>query len=126
MACSKRVKEHLECFGLVCKAPKLLQDGVNILGLHVRGDGEKLCWRRGSDVPEVPPVITCQNIFSMCGKLVSHFPIYGWLRMVAAAIKCCVTSVMSGWDNKVHNITLRCMITETVEKVMLDDPMQGD
>ena len=68
VASSRRVKEHLECFDLVCKAPEPLQDGVNVLGLHVSGDGEKLCWRRGSDIPEVPPVITCWSTFSMSGE----------------------------------------------------------
>ena len=85
-----------------------------------------LHWRRGSDVWKVPPVITRRRTFSMCGKLVGHFPVCGCLRVVAAAIKHRVTSVMSGWDDEVHDITLRCMITETMERVMQNDPVHGD
>ena len=126
VASSRRVKEHLEHFGLVYKALEPLQDRVNVLGLHISGDGEKLRWRRGSDFLEVPPVITCRSTFSMCGKLVGHFLICSWLRVAEAAIKHCRTSVMSGWDDEVHNITLRYMITETMERVMQDDPVRGD
>ena len=50
LASSRRVKEHLECFDLVCKPPELLQDGANVLGLQVSSDEEKLRWRQGSDV----------------------------------------------------------------------------
>ena len=45
--------------------------------------------------------------------------------MAAAAIKCHMTSVMSGWDDKVNDITLKYMITETMERVMRDNPVQG-
>ena len=46
--------------------------------------------------------------------------------MAAAAIKYCMTSVTSEWDDELHDITLRCMITETMERVMQDDPVRGD
>ena len=61
IASSRRFKDHLECFGLVCKASELLQDGVNVLWRHVSGDREKLCWRLGSDVLEGLPLITRWN-----------------------------------------------------------------
>ena len=107
------------------QGPRAAPGGVNVLGLHVSGDGEKLLWRWGSDVPEVQPIITCWSTFFMCRKLIGHFSICSWLIVVAAAIKHRMTSVMSGWD-EVHNVTLRCMITETMERVMQDNPMQGD
>ena len=108
------------------KAPELLQDGVNVFGLHISGDGETLRWSQDSNILEVPPVITHQSTFSICRKLVGHFPVCDWLRVVATAIKHHMTSVTSGWDDEVHDITLRCMITETMERVMQDDPVQGD
>ena len=126
VASSRRFKEHLERSSLVCKAPEPLVDVVNVLELHVSGDGEKLRWRRGRDVPEVQLVIARVWSLSMSGNLVDHFPVCSWLRVVAAAIKRRVTSVTSGWDDEVRDVTLRCMITETMERVIQDDPVRGD
>ena len=63
VASSRGVKEYLERFSLVYNGPEPLQIGANILGLHVNGDGEKLHRRRGSDIPEVLPVITRPSPF---------------------------------------------------------------
>ena len=122
VASSRRVKEHLECFGLVGKTLELLQNGANVLRLHVSGNGKQLRWSWGSDILEVPPVITRRSTFSMCGKLV----VCSWLRVVAAAMKHCVISVTSRWDDKVHDVTIRCMITETMERIMQDNPVWSD
>ena len=81
------VKENFESFGLTCKEPEHLQDGAKELGLRVSGSEEGLCWRRGGDVPGVLSNITCRSIFSVCGKLVGHYPVCGWLRVAVAAIK---------------------------------------
>ena len=123
---TQAVQKHFEHFGLTCKEPEPLQNGTKVLGLHVSGNGERLCWRRGGDTLEVPPVITCWSTFSVCGKLVSHFPICGWLRVALVAIKQHATSVSSGWDNEVGDATLRNMLTETVTNVPQDDPVRGD
>ena len=52
------VKKLFEHFGLTCKEPEPLQNGVKVLELHISSDRERLCWRRGDDAPEVPLVIT--------------------------------------------------------------------
>ena len=70
--------------------------------------GESLHWRRSS---EVLPIITRQSTFSVCGKLVGHFPVCGWLRVAVAAIKRCATPMSPGWDNEVCDATLRSMLT---------------
>ena len=79
----------------------------------------------GGDVMEVPPVITCRSTFSVCGKLVGHFPICVWLKVVVAAIKRCATSVSLGWNNEVSDAILRSTLTETMPRVT-DDPVWGD
>ena len=99
---------------------------MKVLGLHVSDNGQRFHWRRGGDAAEVPPVITHQSTFSVCGKLVDHFPIFSWLRVAVAAIKQCTTSVLSGWDDEVREANLRSMLTKTMAIVTQDDPVQGD
>ena len=65
--------------------------------------------------------------FSVCGKLVDHFPVCGWLRVVVVvAIKRHATSVSSRWDDEVHDATLWSMLTETVVRVTHDNPARGN
>ena len=127
VASSRRVKEHLERFGLVCKAPQPLQDG----GEYTRST-RQWWWRKTSLNarqwrPESPASDhSSENLLYVRGKLVGHFPVCSWLKVAAAAIKRRVTSVTSGWDDEVHDITLRCMITETMERVVKDNPVRDD
>ena len=99
---------------------------MKVLGLHVSGKEEIFYWGSGWDVPKVPPVSTPRSTFSVCGKLVGHFLICGWLRVAVVAIKLRVTSVSSGWDDEVCDATLRSMLTETMTRVTQDDQVQGD
>ena len=64
--------------------------------------------------------------FSVCGKLVGHFPVCGWLRVAGAAIKRRATSVLSRWDDGVRDATLRSMLMETVARVTHDNPVWGN
>ena len=95
------VKKYFEHFRLTCKEPEPLQDGAIVLGLHVSSNGKRLHWKRGGDILEVPPVITRCSIFSVCGKVVGHFPVCSWLRVMVEVIKQCATSVSSRWDEEV-------------------------
>ena len=55
VASSQRVKEHLESGCLVCKDPR---DGSRTgRGLQLQTEGGRLRWKRGSDIPEVAPVL---------------------------------------------------------------------
>ena len=123
---AQAVKEHFESFRLICKKPEHLRDGAKVLGLLVSGSEEELCWRRGGDVPWVPFNVTHQSVFSVCRKLVGHYPVCGWLRVAVVTIKRCATSVSSGWDDEVHDATLQSMLTETVARVTHDDPVRGN
>ena len=85
--------------------------GQKVLGLR---DGAKSTWPAR------------RSVFSVCGKLVGHFPVCGWLRVAMVAIKRRATSVSSGWDNEVRDAALRSMQTETVAWVTHDDPVRGN
>lgn len=41
------------------------------------------------------------EMFSLCGKIVGHFPIYSWLRVATAFIKQQASAVAKRWDGKV-------------------------
>ena len=47
------------------------------------GRGE-LAFTRGNEVPLVPGNLTRRGLFSICGKLVGHYPVAGWLRVACS------------------------------------------
>ena len=95
-----RVKEHLYSFGL--------------FGLQVRGEDNSLYWRRGNKIPDMHSVVTLRNIFSVCGKLVGHLPVGGWLRVAVVFIKRRASDVTTGWDDKIDDAPLNTMIKEVI------------
>ena len=98
---------------------------AKVLGLRVSGSEEGLRWRRGGDVPGVPSNVTRLSVFSVCGKLVGHYPMCGWLRVPVATIKRRATSILLGWDDEVRDAALQSMLTETVARVTHNDPVRG-
>ena len=123
---AQAVKEHFESFELTCKEPECLRDGAKVLGLRESGSEKGFRWRRGGDVPGVPSNVMRWSVFSVCGKLVGHYPVCGWLRLAVVAIKQRTTSISSGWDDEVCDAALQSMLTETVARVTHDDPVRGN
>ena len=119
-----RVKEHLCIFGLLSKEPERLQDGARVLGLQVWGEDNSLYWRRGNKIPDMPRVVTRRNVFSLCGKLVGHLPVGGWLRVAVAFIKRRALDVTTGWDDKIDDAPLNTMIKEILTRVCKEDLAQ--
>ena len=120
-----RVKEHLYSFGLLSKEPERLQDGVRVLGLQVRVEDNSLYCRRGNKIPDMPRVVTRRNVFSLCGKLVGHLPVGGWLRVAVAFIKRRASDVTAGWDDKIDDAPLNTMIKEVLTRVHKENPARG-
>ena len=75
------VRDHLQ-FGLTCKDPERLRDGLFVIEKHA-----KLQWCRGGELPKLPDVLTRRSIFSLCGKLTGHHPVCGWLRVATASVR---------------------------------------
>ena len=73
------IQVKLAQFGLDCKDPERLEDGVQVLGLDIWGKDGTLRWRQGSVVLGIPEVLTRQTVFSLCEKLVGYLPVCGWL-----------------------------------------------
>ena len=112
-----RVMEHLYSSGLLSKEPEKLQDGARVLGLQVWGEDNSLYRRRGNKIQDMPRVVTRRNIFSLCGKLVGHLPVGGWLRIAVAFIKQRASDITARWDDKIDDAPLNTMIKEVLTRV---------
>lgn len=116
------VIEHLRKYGLITKAPESLDGGAALgLKLHANERGV-LNFSRGNEVPHVPDRLVRRSLFSICGKLVGHYPIAGWLRVACSYVK--RTAEGSGWDDYVGDRTV-AMVREMLDCVRRDDPVRG-
>ena len=117
-----KVKQHLTEYGLESKDPEPL-DGARVLGLRVSQRNGDAVWQRDNVLPEVSADnCTRRELFSICGRLVGHYPRVGWLRVACAFVKREAGSI--GWDERVPD-HVRCMMEEMVERVRSDDPVRG-
>ena len=121
VATTEEVIRHLNMYGLITKAPESL-DGGAALGLRLERIAGELMFRRGNEVPEVSSMLTRRELFSVCGKLVGHYPIAGWLRVACSFMK--RNAMGKCWEDKIGEKTMM-MIREVVEKVKLEDPVRG-
>ncbi|KAK4304578.1 hypothetical protein Pmani_023457 [Petrolisthes manimaculis] len=115
---------HLRQFDLECNPAQRVMEGARVLGLRVGGAGV-LQWQRDNNVKEAPMTLTRRSVFSWCGQLVSHLPVYGWLRPAASFIKRKVTSLTRTWDDETDNTELQAMVDNVVQRVSLYDPARG-
>ena len=119
---SETVVAHLERFGLKSKTPECL-DGGAALGLKLqKQDDGTMVFCRGNEVPEVPPSMSRRELFSVCGKMVGHYPLAGWLRVACSFIKRSATGV--GWEDDVGQ-EARSMLSEVRERLRKEDPVKG-
>ena len=103
-----------------------LKDGARLLGLQVWEKDGTLRWKRGSQILEIPDRLTHRHVFSLCRKIVGHFPICGWLRVAVAFIKLLATAVTKGWDDRIKNASLCQILAETLTRVREADPVGGN
>lgn len=116
------VVEHLKKFGLATKSPEPLEGGA-ALGLKLKRDRSgELIFQRGNEIPEVGEELSRRELFSVCGRLVGHYPIAGWLRVACSYVKRRAEGVR--WDDKVGQETME-MIKDVVERVRREDPVKG-
>ena len=95
------MSEHMAQFGLECKDPEWLEDGTLVLGLVVTIEQGELRWRQGSIVPNALDVVMQRTVFSLCGRLVEHLLVCGWLRVACRILKKRASLVMKRWDDKI-------------------------
>ena len=87
---AEHVEGLLTRFGLATKpVERLCEDGIRALGLRMYCDGTgKLMWKRDGGILELDAtVLTRRKVFSICGRLVGHFPVAAWLHVACNFIK---------------------------------------
>ncbi|XP_068224113.1 uncharacterized protein [Palaemon carinicauda] len=122
IASADEVIRHLNTFGLITKSPESLNGGA-ALGLQLQRVGGELMFERGNTVPEVADMLTRRELFSVCGTLVGHYPIAGWLRIACSYIKRRASGAR--WEDPVGEQSMM-MVKEVIERVKLDDPVRGN
>lgn len=121
---TERVVEHLRQYGLVTKPPETF-DGARVLGLQLNDSGRgRMRWMRGKDVPQLPDdgCLNRRELFSICGCIIGHYPVAGWLRVACSFIK--RYSEGQGWGDGV-GVRVTAWLREVLRRVRRSDPVQG-
>ena len=121
---ASEVRKHLATYGLETKDPESLNGG-KVLGVSLTaGEGEQLKMSRGSPIDEleVGDKLTKRQLFSLCGRLIGHYPVAGWLRPYCSYLKRLGSD--GSWDTLVNDTT-RKLAVELIEQVKKEDPVTG-
>ena len=119
---ASRVSNHLARYGLVTKEPESISD-ARVLGLRVvKGRQGRLEWSRDNAIDSEVKDLSKRKLFSLCGKLVSHYPVASWLRVACSYIKRQTNECK--WDDPIPEVVTK-MIKETVQRLKSDDPVRG-
>ena len=83
-------------------------------------------WRRTELKEDVEPLnlnsMTKRQIFSLCGKLVGHYPVTGWLWVASSFVKRgCQGNV---WDSFADCLAIE-RLKEVLTRLKVDDPVKG-
>uniref|UniRef100_A0A5S6QA39 RNase H domain-containing protein n=1 Tax=Trichuris muris TaxID=70415 RepID=A0A5S6QA39_TRIMR len=122
---ARRVELHVARYGLTCKPHERVADGARVLGLTVWGEQGRLMWKRDNQVATVPERLTRRSVFSYCGRLVSHFPVCGCLRVASGFVKKRINDASASWGEVVDDRELRALLLEIADVVKKRDPAQG-
>lgn len=112
---------HLERFGLRSKPAEPLIGG-RVLGLRILEKNGDVIWTRDNKIETLGPSTTKRQAFSLCGQLVGHFPVVGWLRPASSFVKRSLSEL--GWD-EVIGTRARSMLEEVTLRVAACDPVRG-
>ena len=123
---AERVMSHLSAYGLETKQPERAAGGMRVLGMHVWQDGDVLKWTRDNDVTSKETnKMTRREVYSLCGKLIGHYPVCGWLRAAIGYLKRRASLSTSRWDDTVTDNEVVTYLMEVMARLKTDDPVRG-
>ena len=82
----EKVIEHLKQYGLETKVPVELSE-ARVLGLQIVEESGVQIWKSGNDLPVVKDGMSRRELFSVTGKLLGHYPVACWLRVLCSFVK---------------------------------------
>ena len=118
------VVDHLKKWGLKSKPPERLgsSESVRVLGLSV---DQFYRWRRDGALPIVSGErLTRRETHKILGEWLGHFPVAGWMRVVAAYVQRTTAKNQTGWDDQVSDEVME-MMKDTDRRLRSHDPAQG-
>ena len=99
---AEEVVQHLKNFGLEAKPPQALEDGA-VLGLKIaRNSKGDVVFRRGNTIPSISHDVSRRELFAICGKLIGHYPVAGWIRVACSFLK--RVSLGTTWESSIGDI----------------------
>ena len=119
---TEKLITHLRDYGLETKpAEKLDEAAVLGLKVHVGHEGI-LRFRRANVIPSIENNVTRRELFSICGKLVGHYPVANWLRIACSYMK--RQAEGAKWEDDVGPVVTQ-YVREVIDRVQKEDPVQG-
>jgi len=119
------VQAHLIRFGLECKPPDEFCSS-KVLGLQLIRDGSEVKWKRGNQLPQAAELndrkLTRRDVFSICGRIVGHYPVAGWSRVQCSLLKRYCEG--SKWNDDVGPLA-KWMLEDVLRRVAENDPARG-
>ena len=128
IASATRVREHLLEYGLVSKDAQSL-DGGRVLGISLKKASHgHLVMSRGRELDSFLTEtsgtfeMTKRRLFSICGQLIGHYPIAGWLRPYCSFLKRLGSD--GPWDRPISDGT-QALVRDLIARVRSEDPVKG-
>ena len=109
---STKEVEHMKGFGLTAKSPESM-DGGAALGLKLMNKTGRLMFRRSNEIPKIEGEISRRVLFSICGKLLGHYPVAGWLQLACSYVKRRASGV--DWEGRVD-----CKTLKVIQEILVD------
>jgi len=118
------VKNYFLKFGLSSKDIVYLGTSANtrVLGLSI---DHKYHWKRDSALPTMDgKEMTRRQAHGIIGEWLGHFPVAGWVRLVAAMVQRTTAKKSLSWNEPVGEEVMK-ILRETDRLIKHDDPVKG-
>ena len=118
------VKGHLLKFELITKPSENL-NSTKVLGLQTYEKKGVVYWRQTELKKEINlsnlNSMTKWQVFSLCGKLVGHYPVAGWLRVACSFVKSSCES--NAWDSFAGPVVIQ-RLREVLSRLDVNDQLK--
>ena len=112
----------LKSNGLVCKPPENIDESC-VLGLQLYKVKEVLKWKRSNSMDfNIEEFMSKRNVFSVCGKIIGHYSVAGYLRVATSYIKRLCQGCT--WDDFAGDEAIQ-KLKNLLDRLRRNDPVSG-